>query len=118
MGTMADSNKPKAATKLVATKSLNGMSLLDELHEIDSWGMQAFWEKDYEGSCPCFHGSRKENGKTVNVAGRCWRVSDNAQDLYAWGDHPKLKTIAKTVKRALDAQEWYNHYTIIYEEFA
>lgn len=90
--------------------------ILEEVNGIEDWGMQSYWDKDNDGGCPCFSGVKTENGKTIGVMGRCWRVSNNDQDLYVWGDHPKLKQIAKSVKRALDAQEWYNPYTIIYED--
>lgn len=96
------------------------MGLLDKVKAIEDWGMQSFWDRKNDGGCPCFMGKRTEQGKTVHVMGRCWRVSDNInrnyQDLYVWGDHPQLKQIAKETKRALDAQEWYNPYTIIYED--
>lgn len=94
--------------------------MLEELKKIKDYGMQAYWEKDYEGSCPCFNGKKVENGKFVEVWGRCWRVSENIdsgfQDLHISGDHPELKEIAKEVKRALDAQSWHNPYNVMIDE--
>lgn len=92
-------------------------TLLEKVKKLHSYDVFGFWEKDHDGSCPCFGGSKTEKGKTINVQGRCWRVSQNAQDLHVWGDHPDLEAIAKETKRALDETEWYNPYTIIYEEF-
>ena len=88
--------------------------LLDRIKTYDGY-IQKFFEKDYEGSCPCFSGKRTEGGKSVNVRGRCWRVSEFAQDLYVWGDHPDLKKIGRAIKKNLDDQEWYNPYTIIWK---
>lgn len=91
--------------------------LLGLVNAIEDYGMQSFWDDD-SGGCPCFLGSKSEDGHTVNVMGRCWRVSDSEgfQDLYVWGDHPDLKTIGESVKRALDAQDWYQPYLIIWEK--
>lgn len=89
-------------------------TLLDKVKALDSFEVFTFWDKDNDGGCPCFEGKRTENGKTVHVWGCCWRVSENAQDLHVWGDHPDLKKIARATKKALDATEWYNPYTIIY----
>ena len=84
----------------------------------DGWGIQKFWEKDFEGACPCFSASKRVENTTVNVWGRCWRVSDNTQDLYVWGTLAKkdLIKIANALKKALDKQKWYNPYTIIYKD--
>jgi hypothetical protein len=95
--------------------------LLEEVKKQQGFDVFAFWDKDFDGGCPCFGGKHTESGKTVSVHGRCWRVSDNInrgyQDLYVWGSHPDLKEIAEETQRALDETEWYNPYTIIYEEF-
>lgn len=91
--------------------------LLEKCRELEGFEVFGFWDKDSDGACPCFGGKRMEDGKTVNVRGRCWRVSDNDQDLYVWGDHLDLKAIAKETKRALDETGWHNPYTIIYEKF-
>lgn len=93
------------------------MSLVNKVKKLEGHEVFGFWDKSFEGSCPCFGGKRTEAGKTVNVHGRCWRVSDKGQDLYVWGDHPDLRKIAKETKRALDETEWYQPYTIRYEEF-
>lgn len=91
--------------------------VLDSVKKLEGHEVFIFWDKDFEGGCPCFGGKRTENGKTINVHGRCWRVSKNLQDLYVWGNHPQLELIAQETKRALDETEWYNPCTIIYEEF-
>jgi hypothetical protein len=82
------------------------------------WGTQNFFDPNDDGGCPCFCGSIKIDGKMLYVNGKCWRVSDNDQDLYVWGEFTKkeLREYAESIKKALDAQEWYNPYTIIYEE--
>src|SRR6187549_3921204 len=79
--------------------------ILKEVDAIVGYGMQSYWDKGFEGSCPCFSGKKVENGKAVNVVGRCWRTSVHGQDLYVWGDHPDLVAIGQSVKRALDAQD-------------
>lgn len=71
----------------------------------------------YEGSCPCARFVLKDDEGTVYAHSRCWRVSDSDQDLYIWGKHPKIKSIAKALKKALDETKWYNPYTIKMEEF-
>jgi hypothetical protein len=91
-----------------------------KLADDGGWGTQSFFEADFEGSCPCFFGGAEVDGKTLNVVGRCWRVSDNIQDLHVWGDFTKkdLQEMAKAVKRSLDKQKWYNKYTIIYKNLS
>lgn len=73
---------------------------------------------DDDGSCPCADFSFKDDRGTVKAHSRCWRVSDNSQDLYVWGEHPNIKEIAQALKEALDKTEWYNPYTIIMEEWS
>lgn len=91
-------------------------TFLKKLRETDD--MQRFWSSEYEGSCPCFWGEKIVDGETVGFHGRCWRVSDHSQDLYAWGTDKKFtKEVAQIVKKALDEQKWYNPYTIIYKKF-
>ena len=90
------------------------VSILEQINQSD----YAFsLSKDYEGCCPCADFELKDADGVVYAHSRCWRGSDNAQDLYIWGDHKKIKLIAKALKKALDDTEWYNPYTIIYEEF-
>ena len=72
---------------------------------------------DYEGICPCADFKFTDDKGTVYAHSRCWRVSDNGQDLYVWGKHPRLKAIAKALKKQLDDTKWYSHYTIIYGDF-
>lgn len=72
---------------------------------------------DFEGACPCADFKLTDDRGTVYAHSRCWRVSDNAQDLYVWGEHPLTKSIARALKKSLDSTEWYNPYTIIFEEF-
>lgn len=97
---------------------MNIQDLVKDLETIEDYGMQQYWEDDYDGSCPCFSGTKKLDEGIVGVWGRCWRVSDNSQDLHIWGTIPEkdIKKIARLVKRSLDAQKWYNKYTIIYDE--
>lgn len=71
---------------------------------------------DADMACPCGGGEVRLPDGDVNFRARCWRVSDNPQDLYVWGDHPKIEEWAAKIKENLDAQEWYNPYTIIYQE--
>ena len=80
-----------------------------KIEENGGWGIQQLFEKDYEGGCPCFGGKFIVDGKVNEVWGRCWRVSDNVQDLNFYGD---IK-IGKAIKKCLDKQEWYNKYTLI-----
>lgn len=73
---------------------------------------------DYDGHCPCAEFKLTDERGTVYAHSRCWRVSKNDQDLYVWGDHPQLKTVARSLKKELDLTKWYNPYTIIYEEWS
>ena len=93
-------------------------TLLSELEAIEDWGVQEYWDRCFDGSCPCFSGQKVVEGKKIGFTGRCWRVSKNDQDLYVWGEWDKktLRKVAKEVKRALDNQKWYNPYSIIYKE--
>lgn len=88
-----------------------------ELKALESYQVQSFFCDEYDGSCPCFEATKTLNGETVRVGGRCWRVSENEQDLYIGGtlDTATLEVIANIVKNKLDEQEWYLPYTIIYE---
>ena len=92
-------------------------AFINKLKKLEGYEVFEFWESDYIGSCPCFRGEKIIDGEQIGVWGRCWRVSDNAQDLYVYGNHPKeiLKQVAQKTKRALDETEWYSPYTIIYE---
>jgi len=74
-------------------------------------------DKDYDGGCLCGGGEVELPQGVVGFHARCWRVSENVQDLHIWGTHPDLKDWAKKIKKALDDQEWYNPYTIIYDKF-
>ena len=91
-------------------------ALISQLKE-EHYG-QKIYDPDFEGTCPCADGDVIVDNYPVHFWSRCWRVSDNAQDLYVFTDHPKIKTIAKAVKKNLDAQEWYNPYTIITGKYA
>lgn len=92
-------------------------TFIKKLQKIEDYGMQKFWDKHFEGLCPCFRGENTVEGKTIGFWGRCWRVSENEQDLHVFGDMDmkNKKLIAKEVKRALDNQEWYNTYTLIFD---
>lgn len=90
-----------------------GESILEQIKKADyPFGLA----NDYEGSCPCAEFKLSDKDGKVYAQSRCWRVSDNAQDLYIWGEHPHKRKIANALKKALDATEWYNPYTIIMEE--
>ena len=93
---------------------MSNLSITEQLEQVDYIFELA---EDYEGSCPCAEFYLKDDRGVIKAHTRCWRVSDNAQDLYVWGDHPKIKSISKKLKKALDETKWYNPYTIIYEEF-
>lgn len=78
--------------------------------------IQSLFEKSWEGTCPCFWGSRLVSGHRLYIHGRCWRVSVvGNQDLHVWGIFAKndLRRVGEALKRKLDAQKWYNPYTII-----
>jgi len=82
---------------------------IDKIISEGGFGLQRLFDKEYDGSCPCFDGILKIDGKDFAVQGRCWRVSENKQDLHYYGDDE----IANKIKEALDKQEWYNPYTLI-----
>jgi len=88
---------------------------INKLKQVSIYGVQKFFEPDNDGSCPCFQGKVKLDEGTLQVWGRCWRVSKNAQDLHVWGTLPKKdnKEIAEIIKKKLDKQKWYNPYTIM-----
>jgi len=81
----------------------------------DGWGVQRYFEKDYEGDCPCFLGKVKLDEGTLKVNGRCWRVAKNDQDLIISGTLPKkLKVkIGNVIRILLNKQKWYSRYTLI-----
>ncbi len=97
-------------------------TFIKQLEELDCHSVQSFFEKDSDGGCPCFSGRKTIDGKKLHVWGRCWRVSENVQDLNIWSDLPTKdrNKIAHIIKKLLDEQEWYNPYTIIYhnEDFS
>lgn len=70
---------------------------------------------NYEGSCPCSWISVKIGRYKFDYTTRCWRISDNPQDLIISSKHPDKIELAEAIKKELDKQEWYNPYTIIYE---
>ena len=91
---------------------------LDELEqrlEEEHYG-QVVFEEEFWGSCPCACGSIDVDGFPVSVWCRCWRVSENDQDLHIYTEHPKKNRIAYLLKKNLDAQEWYNPYTVIWDK--
>lgn len=85
------------------------------IKDSDGYGLQKYFDIDNEGGCPCFKGRKKIDGNWIKVWGKCWRVSDNMQDLHIYGkaDRLFLEEIGKWVKKALDKQKWYNPYTLI-----
>ena len=90
-------------------KKENLLKKLKELEDAGGNGVQEIFDKGNSGSCPCFDGRFIVDGKKCEVWGRCWRVSNNIQDLHILAP----KEIREAIKRCLDAQEWYNPYTII-----
>ena len=92
-------------------------TFIEELKTIDDWGVQKFFNPEDGGGCPCFNGTKIIDDEVLKVWGRCWRVSDNLQDLHIAGtlEEKDLQKIAKIIKRKLDRQKWYNPYTIIYD---
>jgi len=82
---------------------------IEKLRKDGGYGLQELFDKNYDGGCPCFSGEFDVGGKKQEVWGRCWRVSDNTQDLHFFGDIE----IGKAIKKCLDAQKWYNKYTLI-----
>lgn len=94
---------------------MNEEELLAKLEE-EHYAQRLGSKGGFDGGCPCATVKLKVDGHDFCFRSRCWRVSHNVQDLYVWGDHPKLKKLAEAVKKNLDAQEWYNPYTIIYQE--
>lgn len=90
------------------------MSILEKINAADYAFSMA---TDFSGACPCAYFRFKDKNGIVYAHSRCWRVSDNDQDLYVWGEHPDISKIARALKKSLDRTEWYGQYTIIYEEF-
>ena len=85
---------------------------IDKIKKDGGWGIQKLFSKDYGGSCPCFSAKFKVNGEKCEIWGRCWRVSENTQDLHVM----MPKNIAHKVKECLDAQHWYSEYTLIFHK--
>jgi hypothetical protein len=82
---------------------------LQTIENVGGFGVQALLDKEADGGCPCFSAKMKVDGEPFEVWGRCWRVSENVQDLNYYGS----KEVAEAIKRCLDAQQWYNPYTLI-----
>lgn len=72
---------------------------------------------DFGGACPCAYFKFTDDNGTVYAHSCCWRVSENGQDLYVWGEHKNIKSIAKALKKALDDTKWYQPYTIIFKDY-
>lgn len=87
--------------------------LLSDLEKIENYGVQDYLDHDFDGACPCFEAELEVDGHKVKIVGRCWRVSENDQDLIVETDHPAARQIAEAIKRPLDAQEWYSQYTVV-----
>lgn len=92
-------------------------SFVSSLKVLEPYEVQSFLDAEYDGSCPCFEATKMIDGEALHIWGRCWRVSENAQDLYVFGtlDHAELEQVANVIKEKLDDQHWYNPYTIIYD---
>lgn len=88
--------------------------LVAEIKELEPYQIQAFFDWEYDGGCPCFLGRKYVADGWVEVYGKCWRVSDNAQDLIVSGSlsESDLVPLGNAIKEKLDAQEWYSEYTI------
>ena len=72
-------------------------------------------DNEYSWHCPCSRAEMEVDGKSLGFASRCWRVSENDQDLYVWGE--LAEEFAPILKEKLDEQNWYNEYTVIFGEF-
>jgi hypothetical protein len=90
--------------------------LIDKIDKLiqthDGYGVQDLLSSDYDGACPCFWSDIELDDAKFKCHGRCWRVSENGQDLHYSGD----KEIAEKVKEALDYQKWYQNYTLIKDD--
>ncbi len=87
--------------------------------EDHGYGTQALFSKDFDGGCPCANGWLRIDGKKVNIKSRCWRVSQSARQgliIGGEGDKKFRKRVGNIIKLGLDAQEWYNPYTVILVE--
>jgi len=108
----------KNIDKIKPTEGKGIKELIADLKEKcpDGYGVQEYFEPENEGGCPCFEGKVKLKEGTLHVWGRCWRVSENQQDLHVWGTlkRPQLEKVGKVVKRLLDKQKWYSSYKLIY----
>lgn len=90
--------------------------LITEIRLTEPPRIQSLFDKKYDGSCPCFWGSKLVGGHRLYVHGTCWRVAKvGMQDLYVYGkfSERELKLIGSHIKAKLDQQEWYNEYTLI-----
>jgi hypothetical protein len=90
------------------------MRLADLLAQIAEMDSPQHLDESYVGSCPCFLADLDIDGQRLHIDGRCWRVSEHEQDLYVWGELPAedLERVGAAVKAKLDAQHWYNPYTV------
>ena len=91
------------------------MTIQTFIYKIKQMDYPQSLDKDYDGACPCFSVTKTIEGKRVHILGRCWRVSENMQDLYVWGNLPErdLRRVGRELKKQLDKQEWYNKYTVM-----
>ena len=77
----------------------------------------SYLDKDFEGSCPCFHSKRKIEGEWVYFDAHCWRTTINSIrggcDCPYSGIHLKSKLphkdllrIGRALVKKLNEMEW------------
>ena len=115
--TLSDKTAQGDSKQPARTEQASGNQVDTIIAKIESADYAFDLAHDYEGICPCADFKFTDDKGTVYAHSRCWRVSDNGQDLYVWGKHPRLKAIAKALKKQLDDTKWHSHYTIIYGDF-
>ena len=103
-------------------------SLIQKLQALEPYGMQEFWDKKFEGSCPCFWGKKKIGEYYIELHGHCWRTCPDMNagkshycsfnGLHVTSDMPKkeLRPIIGIIKHKLDEQEWYDKWEVHYDK--
>jgi hypothetical protein len=83
------------------------------IHEYQGYGMQAFFDKDFDGSCPCAWGYLVIDGIRYDIHTSCWRVGNGNCTLEVkCKDSKNRAEVIKILKMALDKQDWYGEYVV------
>jgi hypothetical protein len=100
-------------------------TLIKEINKFEL-NIQKYFDKKFDGACPCFWGRKSVEGYYITLHGHCWRTTGNSlvggckcsfNGLHIKSKMPlkKLKPIIKAIKEQLDSQKWYSEWEVVYE---